>query len=155
MNNAETLSATRSTAEVEVGDRLGELSIPVTPTFVISTALATRDFQDVHHDRDLAQSRGSKNIFLNILTTTGLVQRFVTDWSGPEALVREISVRLGTPCYPHSVLTFSGEVIDRLSEHADNEGHIRHVVRVRGSTELGDHVVADVQVDLPGEEASR
>ncbi len=48
-----------------------------------STAIATRDFQDVHHDRDLAQSCGSQDIFLNILTTTGLVQRYVTDWRVP------------------------------------------------------------------------
>ena len=54
----------------------------MTPTFVVSTAIATRDFQDVHHDRDRAVRRGSKDIFLNILTTTGLVQRYVTDWGG-------------------------------------------------------------------------
>jgi hypothetical protein len=28
--------------------------LPVTPTLVVSTAIATRDYQDVHHDRDLA-----------------------------------------------------------------------------------------------------
>ena len=54
--------------------------IDVTPTFVISSALATRDFQDVHHDRDRAVARGARDIFLNILTTTGLVQRYVCDW---------------------------------------------------------------------------
>ena len=57
-----------------------------TPTVVISTALATRDFQDVHHDRDAAVQRGGKDIFVNILTTTGLVQRYVTDWAGPSAV---------------------------------------------------------------------
>lgn len=162
--SSETLPATRSAADVRVGDRLGDLSVPVTPTFVISTALATRDFQDVHHDPELARRRGSRDIFLNILTTKGLVQRFVTDWAGPEALVREISVRLGTPCYPHSVLTFTGEVTGRADDDADDGAdgdggggreYLRHVVRVRGSTDLGDHVVATVQIDLPGEEASR
>lgn len=65
---------------ITVGTELPPLTIEATPTFVISTALATRDFQDVHHDRDSAVARGSKDIFLNILTDTGLVQRFVTDW---------------------------------------------------------------------------
>ncbi|HWN34585.1 MAG TPA: acyl dehydratase, partial [Pseudonocardia sp.] len=64
-----------------VGDLLPELTLEVTTTFVVSTAIATRDFQDVHHDRDAAVARGSKDIFLNILTTTGLVQRCVTDWA--------------------------------------------------------------------------
>jgi len=89
---------------------LPELVIEVTPTLVISTAIATRDFQDVHHDRDRAVARGSKDIFINILTTTGLVQRYVTDWAGPEVIVRQIAIRLGVPCYAGDTLTFSGRV---------------------------------------------
>ncbi len=62
---------------------LPDLVIDVTPTFVIASALATRDFQDVHHDRDRAVARGARDIFVNILTTTGLVQRYVSAWAGP------------------------------------------------------------------------
>ena len=71
--------------------------LPITPTLVVSTALATRDFQDVHHDRDLAQSHGSKDIFLNILTTTGLVHRYVSDWAGPQTQVLSCALSLGAP----------------------------------------------------------
>ena len=85
-----------SAPTVEVGTKLPELSLYGDPTFIISTALATRDFQDVHHDRDLAQAKGSKDIFVNILTDTGLVQRFVTDWAGPRARVR-MAQNLGVP----------------------------------------------------------
>ena len=147
--SADLLQPTRSATEVRVGDRLEGLSIPVTPTFVVSTALATRDFQDVHHDRDLAQSRGSEDIFLNILTSTGLVQRYVTDWAGPQALVREVSVRLGAPCYPYSTLELTGEVTEVVTD-ADRP---LHVVKVTGKTDIGDHVVATVRVELPAEEA--
>lgn len=80
---------------VEVGTKLPELKIYGDPTFIISTALATRDFQDVHHDRDKAQAKGSKDIFVNILTDTGLVQRYVTEWAGPSALIKSIALRLG------------------------------------------------------------
>ena len=66
------------------GDQIPEWKLPITPTLVVSTALATRDFQDVHHDRDLAVKRGSKDIFLNILTTTGLVQRYVGEWASKQ-----------------------------------------------------------------------
>jgi hypothetical protein len=127
---------------IEVGAVLPELVIDVTPTFVVSTALATRDFQDVHHDRDLARARGSKDIFVNILTDTGLVQRFVTDWAGPDALVRQISIRLGVPCYAYEKLTFSGEVTDRVVEH----GETRWVVSVVGRNSLGDHLTGTVKV---------
>jgi hypothetical protein len=43
------------------------------------------------------------------LTDTGLVQRFVTDWAGPSAQVRGISLRLAAPCYAYETLVFSGE----------------------------------------------
>ncbi|CAM3496097.1 MaoC family dehydratase [Kibdelosporangium persicum] len=116
---------------------LPELKIHTTTTFVVSTALATRDFQDVHHDRDAAVARGSQDIFLNILTTTGLVQRFVTDWAGPEALVRNISIRLGVPCYAGDTLVFSGT--------AKRDGKDT-VVDVVGKCSLGDHVTGTVRV---------
>ena len=119
-------------------DTLPELRIEVTPTVVVSTALATRDFQDVHHDRDKAVARGSKDIFLNILTTTGLVQRYVTDWAGPAALVRRITIRLGVPCYAGDTLTFTGRVVDRTGAIC--------TVEVTGSNSLGDHVTGTVEV---------
>ena len=89
--------------------------MPVTPTRIVAGALATRDFQDVHHDRDLAHKKGSKDIFLNINTSLGLMQRYVTDWAGPEALVKALRVKLGAPAYPYSPLTFTGSVqsVDR------------------------------------------
>ena len=127
---------------IEVGTVLPDLVIDVTPTFVVSTALATRDFQDVHHDRDLARERGSKDIFVNILTDTGLVQRFVTDWAGPGALVRQISIRLGVPCYAYEKLTFTGRVTDRVVE----DGESRWVVEVVGRNSLGDHLTGTVRV---------
>lgn len=49
---------------------------------IVATALASRDYQDVHHDPALAVERGSKDVFMNILTTNGLVDRFVTGWAG-------------------------------------------------------------------------
>jgi hypothetical protein len=131
--------------EVTIGTELPALVIEATPTFVISTAIATRDFQDVHHDRDAAVTRGSKDIFVNILTDNGLVQRFVSDWAGPEALIRRIAIRLGVPCYAYDTLTFTGRVADRI----EVDGEQRFVVSVTGRDSLGDHVVGTVEVALP------
>ena len=121
---------------------LPELVIDVTPTFVVASAIATRDFQDVHHDRDRAVERGSKDIFVNILTTTGLVQRYVTDWAGPEALVRKVAIRLGVPCYAGDTLRFSGRA---ATGAADGEV----AVTVTGRCSLGDHVTGTVRLALP------
>jgi uncharacterized protein len=120
---------------------LPELVLDVTPTLIVSTAIATRDFYPVHHDRDFAVRGGGKDIFLNILTTTGLVQRYVTDWAGPEAIVRSISIRLGAPCYAGDTLTFSGQVTEAGGEQ---------VVAVTGACSLGNHVTGTVRLATGG-----
>ncbi|GAB7068065.1 MaoC family dehydratase [Mycolicibacterium hodleri] len=120
---------------VEVGAKLPELVLYGDPTFIVSTAIATRDYQDVHHDRDKAQAKGSKDIFVNILTDTGLVERFITDWAGPTARVRSIKLRLGVPWYAYDTVTFSGEVT------AVEDGLV--TVKVVGANSLGDHVIAN------------
>ncbi|QRY64512.1 MaoC family dehydratase [Gordonia sp. PDNC005] len=119
-----------------VGAALPPLTIDATPTFVVATALATRDFQDVHHDRDLAHQKGSKDIFVNILTDTGLVERFVTDWAGPSARIGSINLKLGVPWYAYDSLTFTGEV-------TAVEGD-RVTVAVTGTNSLGKHVISTV-----------
>jgi hypothetical protein len=123
-----------SAPTVEVGTKLPELNIYGDPTFIVSTAIATRDYQDVHHDRDKAQAKGSKDIFVNILTDTGLVQRYITDWAGSDAVVRSIGLRLGVPWYAYDTVTFSGEVT------VVEEGLV--TVKVVGNNSLGDHVIA-------------
>ncbi len=127
--------------EVAVGDALPTCEIPVTTTSIVAGAIASRDYQDVHHDRDLARQRGSKDIFMNILTTNGYVGRYVTDWAGPEALLRCVDIRLGAPNHPGDVMTLSGRVSDR------RDGVV--TVELRGANALGDHVTGHVDVALP------
>lgn len=125
---------------VAVGTELPPLVIDATPTFVVSTALATRDFQDVHHNRDLAHSKGSKDIFVNILTDTGLVQRYITDWAGQRAQIRSIKLRLGVPWYAYDTLTLSGTV-------SAIDGDLV-TVDVVGADSLGKHVTSVVTLVL-------
>ena len=128
------MSAAEISSKPEVGTKLPSLELHGSPTFIVSTAIATRDYQDVHHDRDLAQAKGSKDIFVNILTDTGLVQRFITDWAGPTAVIKSIGLRLGVPWYAYDTVTFNGEVT------AVEDGLV--TVKVVGSNSLGDHVIA-------------
>ncbi|MGI5287274.1 MaoC family dehydratase [Nonomuraea polychroma] len=129
----------------EIGAVLPELSIDLTPTVVVSTALATMDFTPVHHDTQLARAQGSKDIFLNILTTMGLVERYVTDWAGPESVIKRINVRLGVPAYAGDRLSFNGTVVSR------EDGQV--TVEVRGKVSLGDHATGTVTLMLPEENA--
>ena len=129
-----------SAVAFEVGAKLPELSIYGDPTFIVSTAIATRDYQEVHLDRDKAQAKGSKDIFVNILTDTGLVQRYLTDWAGPTARIKSIGLRLGVPWYAYDTITFTGEVT------AVDDGVA--TVKVIGANSLGNHVIATATLTL-------
>ena len=141
------MSGTRRTTlqfdEVRVGDALPELEIPLTPTTIVAGAIASRDYQDVHHDRDLALERGASDIFMNILTTNGYVGRFVTDWAGPEAVLKRVDIRLGAPNYPYDSMRLTGRV------RARSEAEARVTVEVRAVNRLGEHVTGTVDLVLP------
>ncbi|MBV8461759.1 MAG: hypothetical protein JO368_00590 [Acidimicrobiales bacterium] len=134
---------------MQVGDDLPSLEIPLTRTLIISTAIASRDYQDVHHDPVLAGSRGSKDIFMNILSTNGLVGRYVTDWTGPGAVLTDVNIRLGAPNHPDDSMLLTGAVTAKDDGPAD-DGYGAVEVTLRGANNLGDHVSGTVRVRLPG-----
>jgi hypothetical protein len=128
-----------------VGEVLPEMVIEASVRNIVATAIASRDFQDVHHDIALARERGSKTIFTNILTSNGYCLRYVTDWTGPDAVVKKSSIRLGVPNYAGDTMTMTGTV-DAVVP--DPDGELVTVV-VRGSNSLGDHVTGTVTVLVP------
>lgn len=137
---AETLTL----GQVAVGDELPLCPIPLDPRLIISTAIATRDFQDVHHDRDLAQAKGSRDIFMNILTSSGLCNRWIGDWAGSDAVFKSLRISLGAPNYPYDTMTMSGKVAAVAEDGTVTVGF-------RGMNALGPHVTGTAELLLPGE----
>jgi|TARA_B110000459_G_C16290310_1_gene350232 acyl dehydratase len=130
--------------QVSVGDKLPQLAIEITPSMIVSTAIASRDYQDVHHDRARAQELGSPDIFMNILTSNGLVGSYVADWAGPEAIISSVNIRLGAPNYPDDTMVMSGEVIAKRQD----EGKYFVDLAVAGNNSKGVHVSGKVIIDL-------
>lgn len=130
--------------DVKVGQQLPNLVLDVSARLIVAGALASRDFQNVHHDKAGAQTLGSPDIFMNILTTNGLVGRYVTDWTGPAARLKKVSIKLGAPNYPGDTMTFTGEVAA-----VEDDGAVE--VAIKGSNSYGHHVTGTVLVALPKE----
>ena len=137
------MPSTRLFAAVRVGERLPGLEIPITSTLIVGGALASRDFTPVHHDRAAAQAQGMSDVFMNLLTTNGLVGRYVTDWAGPDAILREVAIKLGAPNLPGDTMKFSGTVSSR------DESTATVTVEIVGRNSWGDHVTGSVRLDLP------
>ena len=128
-------------SDVNVGDSLPELPIPLTTSLIVGGAVASRDFTPVHHDKSAAQAAGMQDVFMNILTTNGLVGRYISDWAGPNALIRQVKIRLGTPNLPGDTMTLTGSVTSK-------EGDVVEV-EVAGKNSWGNHVTGTVRVALP------
>jgi acyl dehydratase len=131
----------KSVRSVKPGDELPPLEIEITRTLIVAGAIASRDYQDVHHDAESARRKGSPDIFMNILTTNGLVGRYITDHFGPGATLRKVAIRLGAPNYPGDTMVLTGRV-----EEVDGD---TATVRVLGENGIGSHVTGTVTVTVP------
>ncbi|HZR13167.1 MAG TPA: MaoC family dehydratase [Acidimicrobiia bacterium] len=131
--------------DVQPGDELTPLAVEATATVIVAGALATRDFMPVHHDRDYANAQGAPDIFMNILSSNAYCSRFLTDWAGPDAMVRRLAIRLGVPVFPGSTLTFTGTVTATRREGDDGLVDID----LRAATDLGDHLTGSATLSLP------
>jgi len=134
---------TVSFKDVTVGDKLPDLPIAITTTMVIAGALASHDFTPVHHDKAAAQAQGMQDVFMNILTTNGLVGRYVTDWAGPNSTIKKVAIKLGAPNFPGDTMKMVGTV------KAKDEATGTVNLDIAGRNSWGNHVTAEVRVALP------
>jgi len=134
---------TPSFESVSVGDALPPLAIDITPSLIVGGAIASRDFTPVHHDAAAAQSQGMQNVFMNILTTNGLVGRYVTEWAGRDARLEGVAIKLGGPNLPGDTMKLSGKVVSK------DDAKSAVLVEVAGANAWGDHVTGTVTVILP------
>tara|TARA_B100000497_G_C7471240_1_gene290276 strand:+ start:44 stop:457 length:414 start_codon:yes stop_codon:yes gene_type:complete len=136
--------STLNYADINIGDKIPNLDIPITASLISCAALATRDFEPCHHDKAVAQAMGLPDVFMNILTSQALMARFVTDWSGPEAVMKALKVKLGAPNVPGMTMTVSGEIVEK----DDAERSVK--INVTGENNIwGMHMTGSVQIALP------
>jgi len=149
MTTAKSRTDTLRWSDIDVGDEVTPLEIPVTTTMIVAGAIASRDFMPVHHDRDYANKQGSPNLFMNILTSNGYCVRFLTDWAGPEAMITKLAIRLGVPSFPDDPLRFTGSVTGKTKGAAGVRPAENFIeVTFQAANSLGNHVSGTAVVSL-------
>jgi hypothetical protein len=128
---------------IRLGESTPTVSIPITSTLIVAGALMTSDYYEPHHDRDTAVRRGSRDIFMNIHTTLGLLQRWIGDWLGPNAQWHALRAQLGVPNYPGDTMVVGGAVA------AVDAGMGRTTFDFRATNQLGAHATGSIEVTLP------
>jgi acyl dehydratase len=137
------MSASPRLSQVKVGEELPPLDVPLTAAIIVGGAIASRDYTPVHHDRNAAQAAGLSDVFMNILTTNGYVGRYVSDWAGPDALIRKVAIKLGAPNLPGDTMKLRG----RVAKVDAQSGQVE--VEVVAKNAWGDHATGTVTLALP------
>jgi len=130
--------------QVTVGQPIPTIQMHFPLTTVVATAIATRDYQPVHHDLELAKNLNGNTVFINTHTVAGCLERLVMSWVGPNAFLKKIKLRMGTLHHAGDILVLSGKVtmIDMKNKSI--------TVDVVGRNSLGEHVTGEVTVRLLG-----
>ena len=131
-----------SIGTVRQGQQLPPLRIPITTTLVMAAAIATHDYQAVHHDLDRARALGSDSVFTSTHTVAAWLERLVLQWAGPGAFLKSLKLRMGVPNYAGDELLLRGTV----SAVDPETGCV--TVAASGTNSRGEHVQATLVVEL-------
>lgn len=138
-------------ADLAVGDQLAPFAIAITTTLIVTGAIASRDFFPGHHDADQARAAGQPDVFMNIMTTAGLLSRFLTDWAGPDSTLVSLNLSLGAPNLPGDTMSISGEISGIDATATD----VVLSISLAGVNERGRHATAEAQLRLPSKRIER
>lgn len=132
--------------EIDEGHKIPPVVREIDATLVVGGAIASRDFYPVHHDKSFAEEAGALDVFLNILTTNGLMASYVTNWCGPDWDLTSISLRLKIPAFPGQTLTTTGTVTRKYELHGDKMLDVEFSADI----EYGPHCVGTATIRAAG-----
>ncbi len=77
--------------DVVTGAEIPEISIPITLQRLVMEAGSNRDFSLIHHDKDVAQSTGAADAYMNTFFILGLFERMLREWMGVRGRLKKIT----------------------------------------------------------------
>lgn len=130
--------------EVEVGEELDAIAIPITLQRLVIEAGANRDLSLIHHDRDVAKATGAPDAYMNTFFIVGMFERLLREWMGLQGQIRKISdLRMKVFNAVGDLVTFKARVLEKNNK----AGTV--VLELWSETEQGQTVTAQATVILP------
>ena len=117
---------------IEVGTVLEEKTFYLDREMLKAYADASGDHNPIHQNEDFAVSVGLPNVIAHGMLTMALVGKYVTDWAGGSAAVKEFSARFVKP-----VIVPAGEKVDLTVSATVSEIDSDHVSITLSATSAG------------------
>ncbi len=109
--------------EIGIGTKIPSQTYVINREMLISYADASGDQNPIHQDETFARSVGLPNVIAHGMLTMALAGRFVTEWAGGSAHVKEFSARFTKP-----VVVPAGENVEVIISAVIDEVSARTVV---------------------------
>jgi acyl dehydratase len=77
--------------DVTEGEELPPLHFPLTVFRLVAAAGATRDYNAIHHNTEVAQASGAPEMYANTLFLLGMWERSVREYVGLDGRIRRIA----------------------------------------------------------------
>ena len=96
--------------DVVEGQELPQLIKRPSKRQLVMYAGASGDYYEVHYDKDFAVKIGLSGLIVHGALKNAYLAQVVTDWMGPEGVVKKLSVKYRGTDAPDDTLTCSGRV---------------------------------------------
>lgn len=98
-------------SDIQVGHEVGRISLNMSFSRVLLSAISTLDYFPGHHDVEYAKMQGQENIYVNTMTYQGFIDRIVTDWAGPATFIARRRFSMQRPVYANDEMFGEGKVV--------------------------------------------
>jgi len=109
------------------GQELPPFDYELSQLRLVSFVRATGLYDYVHFDTDYARAVGAEDAFIATPHAVGLFCRLITDWTGPGASIRNLTINMHKSCFRNDMLSVGGRV---ARKYVDDAG--RHLVHLAG-----------------------
>ena len=130
--------------DVAVGAEIPEISIPVTLQRLVMEAGSNRDLSLIHHNRQVAQSTGATDAYMNAFFIIGLFERMLREWMGTRGSLKKIgSLQMKSFNVVGDVVQCRGKVTSK-----QDDGTVNLDIRMENQERVTVSAVAVVKIPI-------